>query len=410
MAAGEPLGPRERLRLLDLLGQAVIATDLSGVVTYWNDAAERVYGWSAPEAVGRDIADLTVPRLGQDLGAQIMAQLAKGESWSGGFTVQRKDGSLFTALVTDATVVDDAGEAVGIVGVSINLGEMLRPLLVASREVVVVTDEHGAVRFASPAVERLLGIQAEDLPGRLLADLTHPDDRAVLARAAERSHAGWADHPGDARPDVRMRHEDGSWIWVEGLVANVLEEPSVRGLVWSFRDVSERRLALDRMTDIALHDELTGLPNRALLRDRLDQLTARRHPHGAVLFVDLDGFKQVNDELGHAAGDQLLRTVADRLTHLVRPEDSCGRWAGDEFLVLSESVATEQAARMLAERVEHALAQPLELSDRVVRIRTSIGVAMLVGRDPEVILRLADERMYEVKQKHHRTGQVIDLR
>jgi diguanylate cyclase (GGDEF)-like protein/PAS domain S-box-containing protein len=407
VAAGEPLGPRARLRLLDRLGQAVIATDLAGVVTYWNGAAERVYGWSAREALGRNIADLTVPRFGQDLGEQIMAQLSRGETWSGGFTVQRKDGSLFTALVTDATVVDDAGDAVGVVGVSINLGEMLRPLLASSREVVVVTDERGAVRFASPAVERLLGVPTDALPGSLLTDLAHPEDRDVLTRAAERSHAG---SPDESAVDVRLRHSDGSWTWVEGLVADVLEEPSVRGLVWSFRDVSERRLALDRMTEIALHDPLTGLPNRALLWDRLAQLTARRHPQGAVLFVDLDGFKHVNDELGHAAGDELLRAVAERLTHLVRPEDSCGRWAGDEFLVLSESVATEEAALALAERVHTALARPLQLAGRSVTTRTSIGVAMLEGHDPELTLRLADERMYRVKQEHHRSGTVIDLR
>lgn len=409
MATGDPLSPPERLRLLDRLGQAVIATDLSGVVTYWNDAAERIYGWSAQEALGRDVAHLTVPRLGQELGAQIMAQLARGEPWSGGFTVQRRDGSLFTALVTDATVVDDVGEAVGIVGVSINLGEMMRPLLAASREVVVVTDEYGAVRFASPAVERLLGLQSASLPGRLLVDLAHPADRATLANAAERSHSGRTDRPVDVRVDVRLRHEDGKWIWVEGLVANVMEEPSVRGLVWSFRDVTERRLALDRMADIALHDPLTGLPNRALLWDRLAQFTTRRDRHGALLFVDLDGFKRVNDELGHAAGDELLRTVADRLTQLVRPEDSCGRWGGDEFLVLSASVATEQAALALAERLETALAQHVQIAGRAVRVRTSIGVAMLDHRDPEQILRLADQRMYEVKQEHHRIGRVIDL-
>lgn len=409
MAAGEPLDPRERLRLLDRLGQAVIATDLAGVVTYWNDAAERVYGWSAHDALRRNIADLTVPRFGQDLGEQIMAQLGRGEQWSGSFTVQRKDGSLFTALVTDVTVLDDAGQAVGIVGVSINLSEMLRPLLASSREVVVVTDERGAVRFASPAVERLLGVGAEALPGRLLTELTHPDDRAVLTSAAEHCRPALEDKPVDVRLDIRLRHNDGRWIWVEGLVADVLEEPSVRGLVWSFRDVSDRRFALDRMTEIALHDSLTGLPNRALLWDRLAQLTARRHPHGAVLFVDLDRFKQFNDELGHALGDELLRALADRLTHMVRPEDSCGRWGGDEFLVLSDSVTTEQEARALAERVETALAKPLELAGRVVTIRSSIGVAMLESRDPERTLRLADERMYEIKQEHQRAGKVIDL-
>jgi diguanylate cyclase (GGDEF)-like protein/PAS domain S-box-containing protein len=397
---GPQLGPEDRLRLLDDLGQAVIATDPEGRVTYWNLAAEQLYGWTAAESLGRNISELTVPEFSQAIGSEIMARLTRGESWSGGFTVRRKDGSLFTALVTDSNVRDAAGDVVGVVGVSINLGEMLRPLLAWSREVVVVTSDTGIVHFASPAVERLTGLPAEGLPGQPLSSLVPVEDRELLEQVVLTA----ASQPqGSLTTDFRVLGADGGWTWVEAVVASVLDDPTVKGLVWTLHDISDRRVALDAMTEMALHDPLTGLPNRALLWDRLAQLTARRAPHGALLFIDLDDFKSVNDELGHAAGDTTLKIIAGRLSHLVRPEDSCGRWAGDEFMVLNESLRSQSAAVALARRVESAIAAPIEINGHTLTPRASIGVAMLEGQhDPEQVLYLADRNMYEVKERHHR--------
>jgi diguanylate cyclase (GGDEF)-like protein/PAS domain S-box-containing protein len=395
----QPLGPEQRLLLLEALGQAVIATDGAGIVTYWNPAAERLYGWSAEEALGREISELPVPEFSQELGAEILASVAAGVPWSGGFSVRRKDGTVFTALVTDTGIRNGAGEVVGLVGVSINIGEMIRPLLTWAHEAVVVTDEAGVVRFASPPIERLIGRRTDELPGRTLGSLVHPQDRDLLAEVLRRVQT---EPPGSPTPDLRLLHADGSWTWVEGVVGSILNDPAVRGLVWTLRDVSQRRRALEQMTDVALHDPLTGLPNRALLWDRLTHAIARREPHGALLFLDLDDFKRVNDELGHVAGDQVLRTVGSRLAHLVRPEDSCGRWAGDEFLVLNETLTSRAAATALADRVEHAVSTPVEVAGHVVTPRVSIGIAMLEEvDDAQTVINLADERMYEVKRQHH---------
>jgi diguanylate cyclase (GGDEF)-like protein/PAS domain S-box-containing protein len=231
-----------------------------------------------------------------------------------------------------------------------------------------------------------------------LFDLIHPADQ----RAVEDCVAASLDRPSSSSTvEFRLRTKTGGWTWVEGLVADLRDDPSVLGLVWTVRDTSERHAALEEMTDAALHDGLTGMPNRALLYDRISVATARREPHGAVLFIDLDEFKLVNDRLGHAAGDTLLKTVADRISHIVRPEDTCGRWSGDEFLVLNESLQSKDDAEVFAARLAEVIAAPMEIADQILTPRASIGVAMLEdSRDPNQIIYLADEHMYRVKDEH----------
>jgi diguanylate cyclase (GGDEF)-like protein/PAS domain S-box-containing protein len=392
------LGVQARAELVDWLGQAVIATDVRGRVCFWNPAAENLYGWSAAEAVGRLITDLTVPEGARDQGAQIMDRLRSGELWSGGLIVQDKEGRTFTALVTNTGILDEAGTVVGIVGVSTNVSELMRPVLAQSRDAAVVTGSDLVVRFATPAVERLFNWPESELAGRPLLTLVHPDDRGAVLAA---SRSALDDPTGVPVVEFRVLGPAATWTWAEALIANVVDEPSLNGLVWTLRDTTDHRAALDYMTDAALHDPLTGLPNRLLLADRINQATSRRNSHGAVLFIDLDGFKNVNDQLGHAAGDSLLRAVADRLSHTIREEDTCGRWAGDEFLVLNESLHGRAEAVALAERVNAALAAPLVIAGHQLQPKASIGIAVLhEGQDAEGVLRLADEDMYVVKQAH----------
>ena len=172
------IDPAEQLAAI---GQAVITTDPLGVVLYWNAAAQDLYGWTPGEAIGRNIAELTVPEVGQDTAADIMAALRDGVPWSGGFPVRRKDGTRFPALVTDAGVYRD-GVLVGIVGVSTNLGAALRPLLERSTDAALVLRADGVVTYASPAVEQLFGWSEEDIIGAAITTLLHPDDRDTLGR------------------------------------------------------------------------------------------------------------------------------------------------------------------------------------------------------------------------------------
>jgi len=215
---------------LDALGQAVIATDVDGVVVSWNPAAERMYGWTAAEAVGRNISTLTIPEVDQKTGADIMDALRAGAPWCGSFPVRRKDGKIFPALVTDAGIYRD-GELVGIVGVSTHLGSAINPLLDRSTDAALVVRSDAMVTYASPAVHQLFGWNADDIIGEPIVPLCHPDDLAALADFFAEAAARRGAHPPF---ELRVRARD-AWVWAEATVTNLLDDPSVRGFVCNLR-------------------------------------------------------------------------------------------------------------------------------------------------------------------------------
>ena len=201
--------------------------------------------------------------------------------------------------------------------------------------------------------------------------------------------------------EVPLPHADGRIRQAEMTVTNLLDDPSVHGLVLNTRDVSERKELEDQLIHEAFHDALTKLANRALFKDRVTQALVRR-PKGstvAVLFLDLDGFKEVNDSLGHAAGDDLLIKVAERLSAAVRPEDTVARFGGDEFAVLIESVPDQAAAEEFANRVIAGMEDPVMIEGREIHIRGSIGIAVAGpdAADTDQIMRNADLAMYQAK-------------
>ncbi|MGY1590967.1 PAS domain S-box protein [Geodermatophilus sp. SYSU D00708] len=257
-------------RLLDLLGHAVIATDLGGHIVRWNAAAERLYGWTAEEILGRNIREVTVPEAGQEHGDDIMQSLREGRSWSGGFTVVRKDGSTFSALVTDVGVRTHDGRLVGIVGVSTDLGHALRPLLARSSDAVLVMSRSGTVSYASPAFTRLFGWAEESVLGMRLWDLVHPDDRPVVMQAPALEQR---DEP--PALECRLRCPDDSWRWVEMVVSDLLDDPAVRGRICNIRDVTERRSAQERLTE--LNEQLeSALQSRVVIEQAKGMLAERR--------------------------------------------------------------------------------------------------------------------------------------
>ena len=237
LARDEDDGSFSPAEQLDSLGQAVITTDVDGVIGYWNPAAERLYGWPAEEVLGRSIDSVTVPDIAQGTAADIMTALRAGVPWSGSFPVRRRDGRIFTALVTDAGIYRD-GELVGIVGVSTHLGAALRPLLERSTDAALVLRADAVVTYAAPSVHELFGWDAESLVGSSFVPLIHADDRAGLAEYLERVVAVPGGHP---PLELRLVHGEG-WIWAEAAMTNLLDDPGVRGLVCNLRQ-SVRRAA-----------------------------------------------------------------------------------------------------------------------------------------------------------------------
>jgi diguanylate cyclase (GGDEF)-like protein/PAS domain S-box-containing protein len=275
--------------------------------------------------------------------------------------------------------------------------ERFRSMVQHASDVTLVADAAGMITYASPSIERVLGVPPARALGRSVLGLVHRDDlpavRAMLENLTAAPHTS-------AGVRLRARGADGSWRWLATISTNLLDDPSVNGIICNARDVTDAQELEDRLRFDATHDPLTRLANRALLQQRIDDLSAdpeRAVSPVAVLAIDLDDFKPVNDSLGHHVGDALLVSVGRRLLSCVRPGDTVARLGGDEFAVFlcpaSPTEGVEVAGRILA-----VLAEP-DADGPAIRARASIGVATGPARDAAGLLRTADVAMYEAKQR-----------
>jgi diguanylate cyclase (GGDEF)-like protein/PAS domain S-box-containing protein len=274
-----------------------------------------------------------------------------------------------------------------------------RSLVHNASDLITVVDPGGAIVYQSPSSDQLVGIGAEKLIGTAFRDLVHADDQAYYDALVLNANA----QPNAVvEGQFRLLHADGSIRHVDSIVSNLTSDPAVTGLVFNTRDVTDRRRLEEQLEHQAFFDSLTGLPNRAVFRDRLQHALTRaeRNSEGiAVLLLDLDGFKVVNDSMGHDAGDELLVQVGRRIVACCRASDTVARLGGDEFAVLLEDAVTEMAAVQLAARLQDSLAGVFELRGREVFIGASIGV-VLAGEasvGPDDLIRNADTAMYAAK-------------
>jgi diguanylate cyclase (GGDEF)-like protein/PAS domain S-box-containing protein len=271
-------------------------------------------------------------------------------------------------------------------------------LVTSSSDIVIVAGPDGALQYASPAFESVLGYSSADVVNLLGEQLIHPDDRSGLhAAMAAAGVSGSA-----INEEIRLRRADGDWLWFEAAITNLTADPDVNGFVADLRDITRRKDAEDRLAHAALHDALTGLPNRTLILNRAEQMLARarrQHTPVAALFLDLDDFKDINDTLGHEAGDQLLAGVAARLTSALREGDTVGRLGGDEFVVLIEGASLAAGSEVVAERIRDVLATPFSISasDVPLEVTASIGIAEGDRSQPGELLRDADIALYRAK-------------
>jgi diguanylate cyclase (GGDEF)-like protein/PAS domain S-box-containing protein len=278
--------------------------------------------------------------------------------------------------------------------------ERFRALVQNASDMIAIVDQEGTILYESPSHWRLLGIEPGEHLGRILPEIVHPDDRPLV----EESLRQLVQAPGEALSiEYRLLDHNGTWRVVESTAANLLEHPAVSGIVLNAHDITDHKRAEARLLHDALHDELTGLPNRVLFMDRLQHALDRlkREPDRltAVLFLDLDRFKLVNDSLGHLVGDGLLVQISDLLSTALRPTDTIARIGGDEFAILLDGGRDVSDAVRVAERIHDRLAEPINLGGHEVFVTASIGIAVCTPeyKQPEDVLRDADTAMYRAK-------------
>jgi len=270
---------------------------------------------------------------------------------------------------------------------------------------VVSTDEHDRVTFMNPAAARITGWSPTEAVGRLGVEVLNIVDgasRETLPGPMARAMVDQGD--GTLRQDTQLVRRDGTRATIEDSIALIHSaDGRVCGAVMVFRDVTTTRHIELRLAHLAHHDALTGLPNRTLLQDRVEQAIGRARRQGSrvgVLFVDLDRFKRVNDSLGHATGDLILQGIAQRLTSTVRATDTVSRRGGDEFIVLMPDIADAHSAALQAERILDVLAPPHAIKGRRLRVTASIGISIFPedAGDADTLLRTSDVAMYGAKE------------
>ena len=272
-------------------------------------------------------------------------------------------------------------------------------------DALICTDMAGNITFCNPVASSMMGWPLKDEVGRHLTEVFRIVDattrKAVLDPMAK---AASENLTGNLPLNCVLIHRDGHEVFIEDSVAPIHDsEGKVTGAVIVFRDVSAARAQLEQMAHLAEHDSLTGLPNRLLFCDRVGQAISLARRHGrpvAVLFLDLDGFKHINDSLGHAAGDEFLKSVAKRLLHCVRTPDTVSRQGGDEFVVLLQDLQKPEDAAASARRVLQAVSE-IHLADhRELHVTASIGISVFPvdGLDAETLIKNADSAMYLAKK------------
>ncbi len=431
--AGAAAAARTRDLLAGVLDGAtelgVVATDTQHRITVFSSGAERMLGRTSAEVLGLTPEAYLHPgqlreraaALGVPPGPAVLLHgLAERGSATGRWDLVRRDGSSFTAEVTRTPMLDDAGAVVGTIAVFTDATTQIaaEQRLADSEEqfrlafdtnptgMLVMSLDPGRVGRlvrVNAAFAAFTGRRRADLLGGRVRDLLHPEDVTGHVDRLERIARG---EPVAADGlEQRFTHPDGSVRWARTSPSLIQpSDGSAPHLLVAVEDVTEAHAAAEELRRAALHDPLTGLPNRALLAERLRAaLAVEAAPEGVtVVFVDLDGFKPVNDSHGHAAGDLLLREVAVRLREVVREEDTVARLGGDEFALVCPGLLEADATR-LVERLREAVARPVRLdSGAEVRVSASTGTATSCGDggdDADRLLDEADHRMYAAKRR-----------
>lgn len=400
---------RKLSRALEQSPASVVITDIDGTIEYVNPKFEQISGFSAKEAIGENPRIMKSGDKSPEEYKEMWDTITAGKEWRGNFHNKRKDGSIYWEAASISPIRNDEGEITHFIAVKEDITARKRAedqlrmnatVFETTTEGIMVTDADNRVITVNPAFSRITGYEADEIIGRnpnILSSGRHDSDfyHNLWDQVAQFGH--WSG-------EIWNRRKDGSvypeWL---SIVAIVDEQNYVSEYVAVFSDITQRKQDEEQIRYQANYDALTNLPNRSLLQDRLTQAIAsaiREEWRLALLFVDLDQFKVVNDTFGHVVGDELLQQVAERLKECVRGADTVARFGGDEFVILLQDVMKADDAAAVANKVIETLSRSFSLSDRDIFIGASIGITLFPddADNSDTLFQNADMAMYRAKE------------
>lgn len=396
-------------RAMEQSPASVMITDTQGRIEYVNPKFCQISGYNREEALGQSAGMLSSGEMSPEVYSDLWATVEQGEEWHGQLLNRRKDGSLFWESASISAVRDEAGKVLSYIAVKEDITQqkeveeqlqMIETVFRTSNEAIMIADQNGLIKTINPAFSRITGYAPEEVQGKnpsMLSSGRHDEHFYQDMWQEILKHGSWSG-------EIWNRRKNGT-IYPEWLSVSVVHdsEGKVSEYVAVFSDITKRKNDEAQIVRQAYYDELTELPNRTLLSDRLNLaiITADRDEQMiALLFIDLDRFKFVNDSMGHEYGDDLLKQVAKRLNNCVRETDTVARFGGDEFVILLHNVKSDADAAHVAAKLIDQLSEPFLLAEREVIIGASIGIAMHPGdaNTAETLIRNADLAMYKAKQ------------
>ncbi len=400
---------RKLTRALEQSPVSVVVTDISGRIEYVNPKFEEISGYSAAESIGRNPRMLKSGNKSSEEYSELWDTILAGEVWRGNFYNIRKDGNGYWESASISPVRDENGDTTHFIAVKEDITQhklvedqlrMNAAVFETASEGIMVTDAENRIKTVNPAFCRITGYSEQDVLGQnpsMLSSGRHDASFYKMMWDQLQENGCWSG-------EVWNRRKDGS-VFPEWLSIVVIHDDLgvVREYVSVFSDITKRKRDEEQIRQQAYYDALTGLPNRSLLFDRLAQSTIAARREGwllALLFIDLDRFKEVNDTLGHVVGDELLQDVANRLRECVREVDTVSRFGGDEFVLLLQDLADVNDAALVADKVIDVMSEPFCLAGREVHVGASIGITLYPtdADNAEAMLRNADMAMYRAKE------------
>lgn len=394
--------------------EAIFITDAQGLIQAANPAYRAITGYTAEEAPGSRPSILSPDQDRDDYFQTITARFNGHGSWSGEVWNRRKNGEVFPAWINISAIRDAIGKISQYVGLFTDISERkLKEIALRESEQrfrdfmefapigMAIVSLDGHLLKVNQALCNILGYPREQLESLAFEDITHPDEIASDIGNRRRLMTG---ELAVLQQERRYLRRNGRMVWVQ-LTASLLRDSN--GIAQCFdvqvEDITERKDSQDQIRQLAYYDTLTNLPNRRLLLDRLNQalvLSKRNQKKIAVIFLDLDRFKYINDNYGHAIGDELLKAVALILSKCVREGDTVSRPGGDEFIIVLPELTTAQGAVRVAEKILKALSLPIPVNDLQLSISASLGIALYPkhGAAAQDLMRKADTAMYAAKE------------